>query len=100
MSCCTISMNLVTPKQEWRQGTYLHVWLVYNHPMDREIPHQTNQNSPNQSFSTGTSINSLCFQIMPRFYLYRNRLADGERMKGKLDYDNDVGVSEFRRVNS
>jgi hypothetical protein len=73
----------------WNEGsTYLHVWLVYNHPMDgeREIPLQTNQNSPNQSFSTGTSINSLCFQIMPRFYWYRNRLDDGERMQGKLDY--------------
>jgi hypothetical protein len=67
-------------------STYLHVWLVYNHPMDKEKPHQTNQNPPNKLFSKGTTINSLWLQIMPKFCWWRNRLDDGERMKGKLDY--------------
>jgi hypothetical protein len=82
--------------------TYLHVWLVYYHPMDREVPQPINQKIPINPFPRAvcTTINSLCLQIMPTFSWYRNRLADGERMKGKLDYDHDVEVSEFRHVNS
>jgi hypothetical protein len=85
-------------------GPYVFACLTSLRPphgqRSSEVPQPINQKIAMNPFPRAvcTTINSLCLQIMPTFSWYRNRLADVERMKGKLDYDHDVGVSEFRHV--